>query len=238
MSLHAFLHSEEDCEAISDHEFATADLVCSTIVNPRTRAVIERRARQHNVEMVSLLDPMIATLGKILNQTPLLKPGTQYVVDNSYLDRVRAVDFAMRYDDGLTDEYLSGADVILVGVSRTSKTPTSIYLGYHGIKAANVPLIPGQDPPASLLKAITGGMLTIGLTASPSRLMQVRQTRLRTMGSDQTAGYSDRREIEEELVNAQLFFDRYDLPVIDVTRRSIEETAAAVRQHIRRSTEP
>ncbi len=160
---------------------------------------------------------------------PTGQPGKQYKVDKDYLERVSAIDYAISHDDGLSAEYLRQADVILVGVSRTSKTPTCIYLAYQGIRAANVPLVPDQQVPESFIEALNAGVPAIGLIASPTRLSQVRQHRLKALGNPELIAYAETKDIQNELASARLFFEKHGLPVIDVTRRSIEETAAAIR---------
>ncbi|HSF90923.1 MAG TPA: pyruvate, water dikinase regulatory protein, partial [Paracoccaceae bacterium] len=206
-----------------------ADLVVYTIMNGQVVDIIKQICEKKGIRAVPLLDPLFQafdTLNKMQRNT---RPGMQYNVDQEYLERVTALDYAISHDDGLSAGYLKKADVILVGVSRTSKTPTCIFLAYQGIRAANVPLVPGQDIPEGLKEALAAGVPAVGLIASPSRLMQVRQHRLQSLGRTEIADYVDKAEIHEELTSARLLFDKYNLPVIDVTRRSIEETTAAIR---------
>ena len=234
--VHAFIRSRAHVDALGAQVFRNASILAFTVVDPQTKDRILALAAEHGLPCVSVLDPLLDGIARVLRRPPSTRPGGQYQVDNSYLDRVAAIDYAIAHDDGMSEEYLRGADVILTGVSRTSKTPTCIYLGYQGIKAANVPLILGQPPRPELLAAMEAGVPVVGLTASPGRLIQVRQTRLRALGNPKAEQYSDRARIEEELVAARLFFERHSLPVIDVTRRSIEETAASIRQLIARPT--
>ena len=152
----------------------------------------------------------------------------QHRLNNDYFDRIAALDFAIAYDDGAIGTRLGQADVILTGVSRTSKTPTCIYLAYRGIKAANMPLVPGAEPDPAFFQAMARGVPVIGLTASPSRLSQIRGQRLEAIGSTKTAEYAELDQIRGEVADARLFFEQHGIPVIDVTRRSIEETAAEV----------
>lgn len=230
--LYPFVRTRADLDRIAPHVVARARLLAFTVVDPDLKAAIVDMAQQADLPCVPLLDPLLDGVARVLGLAPSTRPGQQYLVDTDYLDRITAIDFAISHDDGLTEDYLLSADVVLVGVSRTSKTPTCIYLAYQGIKAANVPLIPSQDPPDELMTAIKAGVPVIGLTASSARLTQVRQTRLRALGQPTGRDYSDRERIEEEIVAARLFFERHGLPVIDVTRRSIEETAASIRQII------
>jgi len=230
--LYPFVRSRKDLQRISPEVLDRVSLLAFTIVDPDLKQAALDLAREADIPSVALLDPLLDGIARMLGAAPSTRPGQQYQVNTDYLGRISAIDFAVAHDDGMTEDYLLSADVILVGVSRTSKTPTCIYLAYQGIKAANVPLIPGQDPPAELETAINAGVPVVGLIASAARLAQVRQTRLRAIGQPAARTYSEREHIEAELVAARLLFERYRLPVIDVTRRSIEETAASIRQLI------
>ena len=161
-------------------------------------------------------------------------PGQQYKVNQMYFQRINAVDFAMYTDDGQTGERLLSADVIIVGISRTSKTPTCIYLAYQGLRAANLPLFPNQEPPKSFFVALKRKIPVVGLIASLTRLKEIRSNRLEILGKKHLPDYIDTKKIQEELVYARLFFERHKIPVLDVTRRSVEETAAAVKQLIKK----
>ena len=148
-------------------------------------------------------------------------------MDAEYFKRIEAMNFVMAHDDGQAPDGLEDADVILVGVSRTSKTPTCVYLGNRGVKAANVPLVPGAPLP-EILDHTTA--LVVGLTEDPTRLVQVRRNRLRMMKEERDSAYTDFEHIKAEVAAARRLFNDRGWPVIDVTRRSIEETAAAILQ--------
>jgi regulator of PEP synthase PpsR (kinase-PPPase family) len=153
--------------------------------------------------------------------------GAQHTLDTGYFNRMSALDYAIAHDDGQgTLEELELADVVLCGVSRTSKTPTCIYLAHRGIRAANVPLVPGQEDGERLV-ALTRP-LVVGLTVSPDRLVQIRRNRLEGLNADRASNYVDQDAVREETIKALRAFERRGWPVIDVTRRSVEETAAAV----------
>lgn len=199
-------------------------MVLYTLVNDEIRLLLETACRDRGVPCHSVLDPVIAALGGYLNQSSRRQPGRQHMLDKRYFNRIEAMDFTMAHDDGHGD--LQQADVVLVGVSRTSKTPTSIYLANNGVKAANVPLIPSQPVPPHL-EALTGPLI-VGLTTDPNRLVQIRRNRLRMLHQKEETDYIDLEVVKKEVATAQRYFLAHGWPVIDVTRRSIEETAAAI----------
>ena len=226
--LHTFVRNLERAKTLLT-SIDEAHIVLHTIIDPAIVDLFTAACDHVGTPIISLLDHVTSAFIELEGQEPSGQPGRQYQVDKSYLDRVLAIDYAISHDDGLSADYLKQADVILVGVSRTSKTPTCIYLAYQGIRAANAPLVPGQDLPPSFDEALAAGVPAIGLIASPTRLTQVRQTRLKALGNPEIETYAGREDIQEELAAARLFFEKYKMPVIDVTRRSIEETAAAIR---------
>lgn len=230
------LRSEADIQDAIAQMTRHPGLVFYTLVNADHRTRIEASATTLGYRAIAVLDPLIAQVGEFLGASPTHRPGMQHRLDSEYFDRISALDFAIAHDDGLVGNRMMNADVILTGVSRTSKTPTCIYLAYRGVKAANMPLVPGCEPDASFFRAMKAGIPAIGLTASPSRLAQVRINRLEALG-DRTPDYADIDRIREEITNARLFFDRHDIPVIDVTRRSIEETAAEITAMLRNRRE-
>ena len=208
-------------------------LIVHTLTDVQLRDQLVTGAARMRIPTIALLSPLIAAFGALLGQDPVRQPGQQYRLNDAYLEKIADIDFAMSHDDGQRLDQLLAADVILVGVSRTSKTPTCVYLAYQGIRAANVPLVPDQTPPQSLVDAMAAGIPTIGLIATPSRFAQIRATRIDALQRSDTPTYADASRIREEVAEARLFFDRHDMPIIDVTRRSIEETAAAIRAHLR-----
>lgn len=228
ISMYPFVRSVERAKSLIK-DFVNVDLVIYTVVQKEITELIETESKKLEFKAVSLLDPVMKAFESLAGIQPTGQPGKQYKVDNDYLERVLAIDYAISHDDGLSADYLLQADVILVGVSRTSKTPTCIYLAYQGVRAANVPLVPNQDIPDSFLEALKAGVPVIGLIASPTRLSQVRQHRLKALGNSELEAYAETKDIQNVLASARLFFEKFDLPVIDVTRRSIEETAAAIR---------
>ncbi len=201
-------------------------LVLFTMVDHQLREMLVEQCRQHRIVSVSVLDPVMHALATYLGAEAEERPGRQHVMDAEYFHRIDAMHFCIAHDDGHGVDRLREAEVILVGVSRTSKTPTCIYLGNRGIKAANVPVVPGLPFPE--LPDALEGPLVVGLTASAERLVQIRRHRLLSLNETSATEYADIAAVKEELVYARRLFTLHGWPVIDVTRRSIEETAAAV----------
>jgi regulator of PEP synthase PpsR (kinase-PPPase family) len=201
-------------------------LVIHTLVDGGVRDRLEARCAQMGLPMVSPLDPTIAALSGLLGQVATKRPGRQHVMDAAYFRRVDAINYTMAHDDGAGSDDWEDADILLAGVSRTSKTPTAIYLANRGYKTANIPIVPQSPPPSHLFRL--KGPMVVGLTTAPERLLMVRRNRLLTLGQTPDTAYVDLEEIAAETAYARRLFADHDIPVIDVTRRSIEETAAAV----------
>ena len=201
--------------------------VLYTMVDDALRAVLTDACRRLNVASVDILDPVMHALGGHFQRAGSRRPGRQHALDSDYFDRIEAMDFAIAHDDGQAVDGLERADVVLVGVSRTSKTPTCIYLAQRGVRAANVPIVPNVPLPQSLFRA--KGPLVVGLTKDPAHLVDVRRMRLRAMGDrGEASSYADLETVASEVQAARRLCAQRGRPVIDVTRRSIEETAAAI----------
>ncbi len=200
--------------------------VLFTMVDGRLRRQLTEGCARLALPCVSILDPVIAVLASHYGMETEGRPGAQHVMDAEYFDRIAAMDFALAHDDGAGLETIDKAEVILLGVSRTSKTPTTIYLANRGIRAGNYPLVPGVPVPEEILKA--RGPLVVGLTKDPARLVDIRRNRLRSMGSAEEVDYVDLDAVRREVAEARRLFSRHGWPVVDVSRRSIEETAAAI----------
>jgi hypothetical protein len=206
--------------------------VIFTIVDREMRRVLQKLCHDLHIPCMPVMDPVLRSLSSYLGLPAKGVPGLQHALDEAYFKRIDAVDFALSYDDGQSVEGIEDADVILVGVSRTSKTPTCIFLARRGIKAANIPLAPGVPFPEKLLSL--KGPLFVGLTESADRLVQVRKNRLKSNENDpqsrylQDNTYFDPDSVEEEVRAARRLFSKQGWPVIDVTRRSVEETAAEI----------
>jgi len=203
--------------------------VMFTLVDDRLRGALQDGCRRLQVPLIPVLDPVIGALGSFLGMPSGGQPGKQHMLDAEYFNRIDAMTFALVHDDGQATWNLDEADVVLVGVSRTSKTPTCMYLANRGIKAANVPVVPNIPLPEALFQVTRP--LIIGLTNSPDRLVQIRRVRLRSLERREDEGdYTDVESVREEVAQARRLFGERAWPVIDVTRRSIEETAAAILQ--------
>src|SRR5690348_1425954 len=205
---------------------ANPGVVLYTLVNETLRQPLVDGCRRVQVPAIPVLDPVIGALASYLGRQSRGLPGQQHLLDSEYFQRIDAMTFALAHDDGQSAFGLDNADVVLVGVSRTSKTPTCIYLANRGIKAANVPVVPGMALPPELLVATRP--LIVGLTNDPERLIQVRRNRLSMLHQDEATDYTDVEAVRAEVAQARRHFAQKRWPVIDVSRRSIEETAAAI----------
>ncbi len=201
-------------------------LVMFTLVNEEIRQALLQRLKEQNIPYIAVLDPVIRELGVYLGEKSKAKPGEQHALTEEYFRRIEAMSYTMAHDDGQLVDNITKADVVLVGVSRTSKTPTCIYLANRGVKAANVPIVPDCPLPDALFR--DGGPMIIGLVTNPELLIQIRQSRLKAMNQHKASRYADPEAVREEITYARRLFARNGWPVIDVSRKSIEETAAAV----------
>lgn len=205
---------------------AKPGLVLFTIVNNRHRDRLQARLLTLGVPALSVLDPVLEAFGQFTGDRAQGLPGRQHALDAAYFRRIDAVHFTMAHDDGLATDDLADADIVLIGVSRTSKTPTSIYLANRGYKTANIPLVPGIPLPIDVMQLKKP--LIVGLVVNKERLIDVRRHRLRSMNQSDDSGYVDEDKVTQELQAARRLFAKNGWPTIDVSRRSIEETAAAV----------
>lgn len=224
------IRSEAQLERAIDDVRDHPGPVLFTLVDKKLRKRLHDVCSELGVPCMPVLDPMLRGMASYLGQRAKGVPGLQHTLDEAYFKRMDAVDFALDYDDGQEMDGIEDADVILVGVSRTSKTPTCIFLARRGIRAANIPLameVPFPDDIAKLKKP-----LIVGLTENPERLVHLRRTRLQADESDkhyQDNTYLDLDRVEEEIKFGRRLFSKYGWPVIDVTRRSVEETAAEIQ---------
>lgn len=231
------VRTERQLERIIAHIEKNPGPVIFTMVDKKMRERLQDKCDELHVPCVAVLDPIIRNLSSYLGMHAQRVPGLQHTMDDAYFRRVEAIDYAMRHDDGKTLKGLKDADVILVGVSRTSKTPTSVFLARRGIKVANIPLVPGVNVPPE--KFELEKPLYVGLTAAPDRLVQIRRTRLHAEDEDTAMmhaisenEYLDHEKVEDEVRKARRLFSKNGWPVIDVTKRSIEETSAEIMTHL------
>lgn len=222
------IRSEDQVEEVITGIKKNPGFVLYTIVNNEIRDILEDGCRKLQVPCIAVLDPVIAELGAHLDAEIHAQPGRQHVMDAEYFSRIEAMHFVLSHDDGQSTWDLDQADVVLVGVSRTSKTPTSIYLANRGIKTANIPIVPGCALPDELFSATD--TLIVGLTKDPKRLVEIRRQRLRLLDQDEETDYVDLDKVSTEINDARRLFTKYDWPVINVSRKSIEETAATILQ--------
>lgn len=224
--IYALVRSPRQLERALGEIGGAPGVVLHTIVDEELRGALEKGCQNLDMPCFGALDPMVSALSWYLGAPLSDRVGAQYSLDNDYFNRMDALSYALGHDDGQGGQDFKAADVILVGVSRTSKTPTCIYLAHRGVRAANVPLVPAAGLPDGLLEL--KGVPIVGLTVNPDRLVQIRRNRLRSLKDDRDTDYVDTDAVRAEIVAARRLFERQGWPMIDVTRRSVEETAAAV----------
>jgi [pyruvate, water dikinase]-phosphate phosphotransferase / [pyruvate, water dikinase] kinase len=209
-------------------------LVLYTFVDEKLRTELEEFCHDNNIPCISVLKPILRGMIALFGQTPAHNPGRQHALDADYFARIEAMDFAMAQDDGQGVEKLKDAEVIIIGVSRTSKTPTCIYLAGRGVRAANIPFVPGRPmPDFSKIEE----PLVVGFTKDLESLVAIRRARLKQLREDQETPYTNPETVRAELQEARRYFTKLGCPVIDVSRRSIEETAAEIIMLLSRKRE-
>jgi [pyruvate, water dikinase]-phosphate phosphotransferase / [pyruvate, water dikinase] kinase len=226
--LWSMVRTERQLERVLAAVEAEPGPVMFTLVSPALRTKLRQACDKLKLPCIPVLESVTGTLAVHFGLQTTGKLGAQHALDSEYFHRIEAMNFVLTHDDGQSTRDLNEADVVLVGVSRTSKTPTCIYLANRGIKAANVPLVPGCELPGELLQARKP--LIVGLTNDPNRLVQIRRNRLRMIEETTETDYVDLDAVKAEVEQARRLFSEHNWPVIDVTRRSIEETAAAILQ--------
>jgi regulator of PEP synthase PpsR (kinase-PPPase family) len=225
--IYALVRSQRQLDrALGDIEEAPG-IVLHTIVDDKLRMALEEGCRRLDMPCIPALDPLVSSLQRYLGAATTTRVGAHLRLDNDYFNRMDALNYAIGHDDGQGGQDLDLAHVVLVGVSRTSKTPTCIYLAHRGVRAANVPLVPGRPLPDKLFQ-LKDKVLVVGLTISPDRLIQIRRNRLLSLNEKRESTYIDTEAVREEIINGRRICERHGWKIIDVTRRSVEETAAAV----------
>ena len=223
----AFVRTEQQIDKIIKQcNQVENSLILYTIVETRLAKYISNQSQKFNVPCFGILGNLILSFSKLLNQKAIHKPSAQHVLDDDYYKRIEAIQFTMSHDDGKKVDDINDADVILLGVSRTSKTPTSIYLANRGYKTINIPLVLDQKIP----KDLTSNKKTcvIGLVADPERLADIRRNRVAIMKDTNLKDYTNLDSIRKEVNDSKNLFKQNNWPIIDVTRRSVEETAASI----------
>ncbi len=223
-----FVRTEQQIDKIiKECESRENSIILYTIVETKLAKYIASKSELKNIPCFGILGNLILAFSKLLNQKASHKPSAQHVLDEGYYKRIEAIQFTMSHDDGKKTIDVSSSDIILLGVSRTSKTPTSIYLANRGFKTANIPLVMKQEIPESLkekkLKACV-----IGLYADPERLSDIRRNRVAIMNEKNLPSYTNLESIKKEVEDSKKLFKKFNWPSIDVTRKSVEETAASI----------
>ncbi len=223
----AFVRTEQQIDKIIEECISLKNsLILYTIVETKLAKYISKQSEKNNVPCFGILGNLILSFSKLLNQKAIHKPSAQHVLDDDYYKRIEAIQFTMSHDDGKKVEDINEADVILLGVSRTSKTPTSIYLANRGFKTINIPLILNQKIPESLKQ--NKKSCIVGLVADPDRLADIRRNRVAIMKDHKLKEYTDLIFIKKEILESKNLFKKNNWPIVDVTRRSVEETAASI----------
>ncbi|OEH86167.1 phosphoenolpyruvate synthase regulatory protein [Desulfuribacillus stibiiarsenatis] len=200
--------------------------IAYTLVLPNLRNFVKIKAEEYNIPAVDLLGDLMETFSNVHGKQPNYSPGSMRQLDADYFKRVEAIEFAVKYDDGKDPRGILRADVVLVGVSRTSKTPLSMYLAHKRLKVANVPIAPEVTPPEELF--LVPSKKCIGLTINPDQLNEIRQERLKTLGLTRNANYAKFERILEELEYAEKIIKRIGCPTINVSNKAVEETAGII----------
>ncbi len=223
-----FVRTEQQVnKIINDGIEGNNPIILYTIVETKLAKYLSKKSEEANIPCFGVLGSLILAFSKLLNQKAIHKPSAQHVLDEDYYKRIEAIQFTMSHDDGKRTEDLSNSDVVLLGISRTSKTPTSIYLANRGFKTTNIPLVPNQEIPEDL-KNKNFKSCVIGLFADPERLSDIRRNRVAMMQDNRSSSYTDIDSIKKEVEVSKALFRKYNWPTIDVTRKSVEETAASI----------
>ncbi|MBM7855790.1 regulator of PEP synthase PpsR (kinase-PPPase family) [Desulfohalotomaculum tongense] len=228
-----YVNSISDIHDVVEEAAGQNCIIAYTLVLPELREALVQEADRNNIIVVDIMGPLMNALGNITKKSPILEPGLVHRLDEEYFRKVEAIEFAVKYDDGKDPRGIIKADLVIIGVSRTSKTPLCMYLAHKRIKAANVPLVPEVSPPEEIFKIPSSKV--IGLTVSPQQLNVIRQERLRTLGLTSHADYASMERILKELDYAEKIMKKIGCVTIDATNKAVEETASKVLEHYYRS---
>ena len=223
----AFIRTEQQIDKIiKECNLVKNSIILYTIVETKLAKYLANQSNKNSVPCFGVLGNLILSFSKLLNQKAIHKPSAQHVLDDDYYKRIEAIQFTMTHDDGKKVDDINNADVVLLGVSRTSKTPTSIYLANRGYKTVNIPLVLDQQIPKDLMTNNTSCI--VGLIADPERLSDIRRNRVAIMKDQNLKDYTNLEFIKKEVEDSKKLFKKNNWPIIDVTRRSVEETAASI----------
>lgn len=223
-----FLH-----EILAQASLEEQAILIYTLVNPEFIEYVKNYTKDSKLMAVDLLSPLINSIKDVTDLSPIREPGIIRKLDQTYFNRVEAIEFAVKYDDGKDPRGILKADVVIIGISRTSKTPLSMYLANKNIKVANIPLVPESIPPRELDEIPRKKI--IGLTNSPVKLTEIREERLRALGLPKGSSYSSMQRILDEIEYAERIMKKIGCPIIDVSNKAIEETAEIIISHLKKS---
>ena len=223
----SFARTENQISTIlKDAKNKDSPIILYTVVNSKLAKFLSEEANKKQIPCFGVLGDLILNFSKILNQRATHQPSAQHVLDEDYYKRIEAIQFTMNHDDGNNTENILESDIILIGVSRTSKTPTSIYLANKGLKTSNIPLVNDMSIPKEVIKSST--ICIIGLTTEAERLYDIRRNRLNSLKENEASDYTSLEKIRDEIDQSRKIFKQNKWPIIDVTRKSVEETAASI----------
>ncbi len=223
----SFTRTENQISSIlNDAKKKDSPIILYTVVNSKLAKYLADEANKRNIPCFGVLGDLILNFSKILNEKATHKPSAQHVLNEDYYKRIEAIQFTMNHDDGNNTESILESDIILIGVSRTSKTPTSIYLANKGLKTSNIPLVNEMSIPKGITE--TKNVCVIGLTTEADRLFDIRRNRLNSLKENEASDYTNLEKIKNEVDQSKKLFKKNKWPVIDVTRKSVEETAASI----------
>ncbi|GAE94057.1 ATP/GTP-binding protein [Gracilibacillus boraciitolerans JCM 21714] len=222
------IQKEEEIEEIMQEVSENNSFIAYTLVQPDLRAKMQQEAIRFDIRAVDVMGPMMQAYIDTFNDNPKPEPGQQQVLDEEYFRRIEAIEFAVKYDDGKDVKGLLLADVVLIGVSRTSKTPLSIFLAHKGLKTANLPILPDMQAPDELFQE--ADRMIVGLTIDPVHLLKIRSERLKTLGLPAESKYASMDQIKQELKTANQLMKKLNCHVLNVSHKSIEETAGVIMQ--------
>ncbi len=227
LSQYSFTRTENQISTILDiAKKKESPIILYTVVNSKLAKFLAEQANNKKIPCFGVLGDLILNFSKILNQKATHQPSAQHVLDDDYYKRIEAIQFTMNHDDGNNTENIKESDIVLIGVSRTSKTPTSIYLANKGLKTSNIPLVNEMSIPFDVINSNT--LCVVGLTTEAERLYDIRRNRLNSLKENEASDYTNLDKIKNEVEQSKKIFKKNKWPVIDVTRKSVEETAASI----------